>query len=241
MAFRKSQLFIWFFLVKLNGMNELIATRTCVFIKYCFIKNKNKFLASEKTNNKRRIIKIGLYFAKEISANILEQKQTSNFLKLILKQSKNVLAPNRSMEFSKRVQNTILVPTSKLKKIKKNSDVERVLGVLKQLQNQWENALDADEEAWARNEIDNSIKNLEYDLVDLEETITRVKKDTNRFSGITDNELEARNLFVANTRSFITSLKKQISEAPQSGNSTRHKRNVTFFIFPHSEFFLIFC
>ena len=132
------------------------------------------------------------------------------------------------MEFSERVTIVNLLILKIINQKFKKSDVERVLGVLKQLQGQWENALDADEEAWVKNEIENSMKTIEYDLVDLEETIARVKKDSSRFSSISDNELEARKLFVFNTRSFITGLKKQVAESSQAGNSTRHKRNVCF-------------
>jgi hypothetical protein len=107
-----------------------------------------------------------------------------------------------------------------------------------QVYHRWEHAVDDDEQAWAAKEVKTRVKEIEWDLQDLEEAIQKIQTNSQRFS-ISQQELANRTNFVSTTRGLIKKMEKDVSDGPARGNATRHTRNVLFVYFPIGGFLYV--
>lgn len=74
---------------------------------------------------------------------------------------------------------------------------------------------------WTTNELRNSLRSIEWDLEDLEETISIVEKNTKKFK-IDDVELSDRRAFVDRTKATVKDMKDHLA-SPQSHNRAQSR------------------
>ncbi|XP_073478838.1 syntaxin-10 [Aquarana catesbeiana] len=85
------------------------------------------------------------------------------------------------------------------------------------------NVTSAEEFDWTTNELRNSLRSIEWDLEDLEETINIVEANTKKFK-ITEAELSERKNFVEKTRSSLKEMRDHISSPRVQAFTERKNR-----------------
>ncbi|XP_059146453.1 syntaxin-6-like [Physella acuta] len=106
-------------------------------------------------------------------------------------------------------------------------EVQKALVVVRNLFSRWrelqENAgmSSREEVEYTTNELRNSLRSIEWDLEDLEETVGIVEKNPRKFK-ISEYELQERRNFVEKTKSTVRDMKSQISSP---GNRQREEPN----------------
>merc|ERR1719331_850670 len=92
-----------------------------------------------------------------------------------------------------------------------------------------------EEHEWATTELRNSLRSIEWDLEDLEDTVQIVEKNPSKFR-IDSTELAVRRSFIQTTREEVKQMKEAISKpaqgerlapgspAGQGGGSSKHSR-----------------
>ncbi|XP_005098867.1 syntaxin-6 [Aplysia californica] len=95
-------------------------------------------------------------------------------------------------------------------------EVQKALGVVRNLFTRWRDlqenagATSKEELEYTTNELRNSLRSIEWDLEDLEETVGIVEKNPRKFK-ISEYELQERRNFVEKTKTTVRDMKSQIS------------------------------
>ncbi|KAJ8038223.1 Syntaxin-6 [Holothuria leucospilota] len=89
------------------------------------------------------------------------------------------------------------------------------------------NSSSKDKYEWTTNELKNSLKSIEWDLEDLEETIGIVEANPRKFKISTD-ELESRRRFVAKTKSRLEQMKEHMSSPNTKTKEDSKSRKALF-------------
>lgn len=102
-------------------------------------------------------------------------------------------------------------------------EVEQNLSQTQALYERWKElsaqARGGDELEWTANELRNGLRNIEWDLEDLDETIAIVEKNPAKFR-LTPLEIEARKAFVRGTRQRIRDIRDQMAQAKAAQQSS---------------------
>ncbi len=91
------------------------------------------------------------------------------------------------------------------------------------------NTTSNEEFKFTMNELKNGIKSIEWDLTDLEETISIVESNKSKFK-IDDNELRSRKGFISDIRKKTNAMKDDLNSAKTKGVLERDQREVIQFI-----------
>lgn len=110
-------------------------------------------------------------------------------------------------------------------------EVEQSVGAANTLYTKWtamyESAqCDMAEFEHVTNELRTNLKSIEWDLEDLDETITIVEQSPDRFK-ITMDEIRRRKQFILDTRARVTSLRQETSEKKSKGKAAEQDRAVS--------------
>ncbi|XP_063787228.1 syntaxin-10 [Pseudophryne corroboree] len=106
-------------------------------------------------------------------------------------------------------------------------EVQKALNTSKGLYQRWcellqdGNVTSVEEFDWTTNELRNSLRSIEWDLEDLEETINIVESNQQKFK-ISGSEISERKMFVENTRSSLKEMRDHIS-SPRAQAFTERK------------------
>jgi syntaxin 6 len=84
----------------------------------------------------------------------------------------------------------------------------------------------AEEQEWAATELKNSLRSIEWDLEDLEDTVQIVEKNPTKFR-IDGAELAVRKGFIENTRDEVGQMKEKISRPSSSKNDRLSVQSLT--------------
>jgi len=107
-----------------------------------------------------------------------------------------------------------------------------------------------EEHEWATTELRNSLRSIEWDLEDLEDTVQIVEKNPSKFR-IDSTELAVRRSFIQTTREEVKQMKEAISKpgqgerlapgspAGQGGGSSKYSRLPSTADSPHREGFIV--
>ena len=82
----------------------------------------------------------------------------------------------------------------------------------------------AEEQEWAATELRNSLRSIEWDLEDLDDTVQIVEKNPAKFR-IDTNDLAARKAFIKQTKDEVEQM-KQKSSVPSKQNQQRYTAEV---------------
>jgi len=110
------------------------------------------------------------------------------------------------------------------------SEVLKTTETAKALYHRWTELIDdprgcsKDEYDWTTNELRNSLRSIEWDLEDLEETISIVEKNPKKFK-IEGGEVSERRMFVERTKTFVKEIKDRLS-SPATKTSTKEDAGV---------------
>ncbi|KAE8620097.1 hypothetical protein XENTR_v10010096 [Xenopus tropicalis] len=110
-------------------------------------------------------------------------------------------------------------------------EVQKALNTSRGLYQRWCELLQesqvtsAEEFDWTTNELRNSLRSIEWDLEDLEETISIVESNSRKFK-ITGTELSERRSFVEQTRNSVKEMRDHISSPRSLAFSERKNREV---------------
>jgi len=87
------------------------------------------------------------------------------------------------------------------------------------------NTAQNEEFKWTTDELKSGIKSVEYDLTDLEETISIVENNKSKFK-VDPTEIEARRQFVNETKKKIQQIKDELNSARTKGKMEKDQREV---------------
>lgn len=94
-------------------------------------------------------------------------------------------------------------------------EVEQSVKNVQALYTRWQELLgtsgDKDELTWTTNELESQLKNIDWDLVDLTDTITAVEEEPSRFK-IAPGEIENRKLFISRTKEAIHHIRTDVTQ-----------------------------
>ncbi|EDV28006.1 expressed hypothetical protein, partial [Trichoplax adhaerens] len=76
---------------------------------------------------------------------------------------------------------------------------------------------------WTTNELKNNIRSMEWDLEDLEETITIVESNPSKFR-IDDLEINERKSFISRTKKTIKEIKEELTSTSRRAKKEKHER-----------------
>lgn len=76
---------------------------------------------------------------------------------------------------------------------------------------------------WTTNELRNSLRSIEWDLEDLDETISIVESNPKKFN-LDAAELTKRKLFITNTRTTVKEMKEQMSGPTAAGSEKKNRQ-----------------
>uniref|UniRef100_A0A3Q2D6I9 Syntaxin 6 n=1 Tax=Cyprinodon variegatus TaxID=28743 RepID=A0A3Q2D6I9_CYPVA len=114
-------------------------------------------------------------------------------------------------------------------------EVEKAVHAAQSLHHRWSELLQEgggaskEEVDWTTNELRNSLRSIEWDLEDLDETISIVESNPKKFN-LDAAELTKRKAFIISTRRTVKEMKEQMS-SPAAG-SDRHTKPVLAHILP---------
>lgn len=97
-----------------------------------------------------------------------------------------------------------------------------------------------EEVSWVRQQLDSNVKNVEYDLKDLDETIQIVESDRASYSQFSDLEIQSRKLFVGQTRKEIKTIRDNVFSKKAQAKIEQHQRNVSTILFLTMNFYPTF-
>jgi len=132
-------------------------------------------------------------------------------------------------------------------------EVMRALTKTRGLYERWGGAADenrrGEEHEWATTELRNSLRSIEWDLEDLEDTVQIVEKNPSKFR-IDSTELAVRRTFIQTTREEVKQMKDAISAPPQGerlaagspgqgGGNSKYSRLPSTADSPHREGFIV--
>lgn len=87
------------------------------------------------------------------------------------------------------------------------------------------NSSNKEEYNWTSNEIKNSVRSVEWDLEDLEETIGIVESNPNKFT-LAKDEIENRKGFIKSVRRTIQSIKEDVNSPEVKAKVEKNSRQV---------------
>jgi len=107
------------------------------------------------------------------------------------------------------------------------AEVEQSMNGITTLYERWKQLVleedsGSEELLWTQNEIKSGIKSIEWDLGDLEETISIVEANKNKYN-LDQTEIQARKEFVVNTKRKIQNITDEIDH--RKGAATKQQRN----------------
>ncbi|XP_041862032.1 syntaxin-6 [Melanotaenia boesemani] len=107
-------------------------------------------------------------------------------------------------------------------------EVQKAVNAARSLHQRWSELLQErggaskEEIDWTTNELRNSLRSIEWDLEDLDETISIVESNPKKFN-LDAAELSKRKLFITNTRTTVKEMKEQMS-SPTAASVNRKNR-----------------
>ena len=114
---------------------------------------------------------------------------------------------------------------------------------VQELYRRWQDLLNNSDTAgkeefnWTANEIKNSIRSVEWDLEDLEETIGIVESNPSKFT-LSKNEIDSRKAFITNVKRAVQSIKDDINSSDTKAKVEKSNRQVRNVINNMFSFFL---
>lgn len=115
-----------------------------------------------------------------------------------------------------------------------SSEVQKAVSSVQELYRRWQDLLNnansagKEEFNWTTNEIKNSIRSVEWDLEDLEETIGIVESNPNKFT-LSRNEIDSRKAFISNVKRNVQSIKDDINSSETKAKVEKSNRQVKYF------------
>ncbi|KAM4548147.1 syntaxin-6 [Odontesthes bonariensis] len=109
-------------------------------------------------------------------------------------------------------------------------EVQKAVNAAQSLHQRWSELLQEgggaskEEVDWTTNELRNSLRSIEWDLEDLDETISIVESNPKKFN-LDATELSKRKAFITRTRTTIKEMKGQMS-SPAAGGTERKNKQV---------------
>ena len=113
------------------------------------------------------------------------------------------------------------------------SEVQKAVNSVQELYKRWKdllsnpNTVGKEEYNWTVNEIKNSIRSVEWDLEDLEETIGIVESNPNKFT-LAPNDINDRKHFIRETRKNIQTIKDEINSPETKSRLENGTRQVNY-------------
>lgn len=108
-------------------------------------------------------------------------------------------------------------------------EVQKAVGTAKGLYQRWKELLEdgsagsKEEYDWTTKELRNSLRSIDWDLEDLEETVGIVEKNPRKFK-ISGAEVQERKNFISNTRSTVKKMKEHLSNPATRGKEETNVR-----------------
>lgn len=105
-------------------------------------------------------------------------------------------------------------------------EVQHSLGVVQELHKRWKEiytsaaGTDTEEYEWTKSELLSGLRSIDWDLKDLEETITIVQSNRAKF-GLSDEEIESRRDFVDGTRKTIATIRAEVTAADTNDTTAK--------------------
>ncbi|XP_028260264.1 syntaxin-6 [Parambassis ranga] len=110
-------------------------------------------------------------------------------------------------------------------------EVQKAVNAAQSLHHRWSELLQQGDGAskeeidWTTNELRNSLRSIEWDLEDLDETISIVESNPKKFN-LDAAELSKRKAFITSTRQTVKEMKEQMS-SPFTASSERNNKQAT--------------
>eukprot|EP00112_Aurelia_sp_Birch-Aquarium-sp1_P022553 Seg6392.1 transcript_id=Seg6392.1/GoldUCD/mRNA.D3Y31 product=Syntaxin-6 protein_id=Seg6392.1/GoldUCD/D3Y31 len=108
-------------------------------------------------------------------------------------------------------------------------EVQKAVNSVQELYRRWQdllnntNSSNKEEYNWTSNEIKNSVRSVEWDLEDLEETIGIVESNPNKFT-LAKDEIENRKGFIKSVRRTIQSIKEDVNSPEVKAKVEKNSR-----------------